>query len=132
MCSFKLLVYFQFFFITQVIYNKQRYRLLLATYERVMQACLQDYHLRMCCFFIYDVMLCEEHLNNLRLLMNRILHANLKLETKKCSFFRHLISRNKNRGLHKTNKSENMPSFYITRRCKTLSEFCRTLSTLHQ
>ena len=66
-----------------------------ATYQRLMEDCLADYHLRICCVFIDDVIIFgntyEEHLNNLRLVMDRIQHANLKLAPKKCSFFKRKV-----------------------------------------
>ena len=53
---------------------------------------MADYHLRICYVFIDDVIIFgntyEVHLNNLRLVMDRIHHANLKLAPKKCSFFK--------------------------------------------
>jgi hypothetical protein len=66
-----------------------------ATYQRLMEDCLADYHLRICCVFIDDVIIFgntyEEHLNNLRLVMDRIQHANLKLAPRKCSFFKRKV-----------------------------------------
>ena len=60
-----------------------------------MEDCLANYHLRICCVFIDDVIIFgntyEEHLNNLRLVMDRIQHANLKLAPKKCSFFKRKV-----------------------------------------
>ena len=62
------------------------------TYQRPMEDCLVDYHLRICYVFIDDAIIFgntyEDHLNNLRLIMDRIHHGNLKLAPKKCSFFK--------------------------------------------
>jgi hypothetical protein len=66
-----------------------------ATYQRLMGDWLADCHLRICCVFLDDVIIFgntyEEHLNNLRLVMDRIQHANLKLAPKKCSLFKRKV-----------------------------------------
>lgn len=66
-----------------------------ATYQRMMEDCLADYNLRICCVFIDDVIIFgktyEEHLENLRLVMERIRQVNLKLAPKKCSFFKRRV-----------------------------------------
>ena len=62
-----------------------------ATYQRLMQECLSDYHMNICCIFIDDVIIFsktyEEHLDRLEKIFNRIREANLKLSPGKCSFF---------------------------------------------
>jgi len=66
-----------------------------ATYQRLMENCLADYHLKICCVFIDDIIVFgktyEEHLENLRLVMERIRQAHLKLAPKKCSFFKRKV-----------------------------------------
>ena len=63
-----------------------------ATYQRLMQDCLGDLHLKICCIFIDDIIIFsrtyEEHLERLRLVFDRIKEANLKLSPGKCTFFK--------------------------------------------
>ena len=77
-----------------------------ATYQRLMEDVLSDYHLRICFVFIYDVIIFgrtyEEHLRNLELVLERIRQANLKLAPNKCSFIQrrvkflgHIVSQNR-------------------------------------
>ena len=62
-----------------------------ATYQRLMENCLADYHLKICCVFMDDIIVFDrsydEHLENLHLAMKRIRQAQLKLAPKKYSFF---------------------------------------------
>ena len=62
-----------------------------ATYQRLMQECLGDLHLQICCVFIDDIIIFartyEEHLDRLQMVFDRIRAANLKLSPSKCSFF---------------------------------------------
>ena len=66
-----------------------------ATYQRLMENCLADYHMTICCVFIDDVIIFgrtyEEHLHNLNLVLERIRKANLKLAPNKCSFFQRRV-----------------------------------------
>ena len=61
------------------------------TYQRMMEECLSDLLLKICCIFIDDVTIFgqtyEEHLDNLRLVFDRIKQYNMNLAPKKCSFF---------------------------------------------
>lgn len=62
-----------------------------ATNQRMIEDCLGNYNLNICCVFIDDIIIFdrtfEEHLGNLGLIMERIRQANLKLSLKKCSLF---------------------------------------------
>jgi hypothetical protein len=62
-----------------------------STYQRMMEECLSDLHWKICCIFIDDVIIFgktyEEHLDNLRLVFDRIRQYNMKLAPEKCSFF---------------------------------------------
>jgi hypothetical protein len=62
-----------------------------STYQRIMEACLSDLHLKIYCIFIEDVIIFgktyEEHLDNLRLVFDRIRQYNMKLAPEKCLFF---------------------------------------------
>ena len=66
-----------------------------ATYQRLMEDCLADLNLKVCCIFIDDVIVFgktyEEHLENLRLVFQRIREANLKLAPHKCEFFKRRV-----------------------------------------
>jgi hypothetical protein len=57
----------------------------------MMEECLSDLHLKICCIFIDDIIIFgktyEEPLDNLRLVFNRIRQYNMKLAPEKCSFF---------------------------------------------
>lgn len=63
-----------------------------ATYQRLMQDCLADLHLKICCIFIDDVIIYartfEEHQERLKLVFDRIRTACLKLAPGKCRFFK--------------------------------------------
>ena len=54
-----------------------------STYQRMMEESLSDLHLKICSIFIDDVIIFgktyEEHLDNLRLVFNRISQYNMKL-----------------------------------------------------
>lgn len=75
-------------------YNRMPFGLACApaTYQRLMQDCLGDLHMRICCCFIDDVIIFartyEEHLERLQLVFDKIREANLKLSPTKCSFFK--------------------------------------------
>lgn len=66
-----------------------------ATYQRMMEECLSDLHLKICYIFIDDVIIFgksyEEHLENLRLVFDRIRQHNMKLAPDKCSFVKRKV-----------------------------------------
>ena len=66
-----------------------------ATYQRMMEECLSDLHLKICCIFIDDVIVFgrtyEEHLENLRQVFDRIRQHHMKLSPDKCSFFKRKV-----------------------------------------
>ena len=66
-----------------------------ATYQRLMEDCLADYNLKICCIFIDDIIIFgktfEEHLQNLQLVFQRIREANLKLSPTKCDLFKRKV-----------------------------------------
>jgi hypothetical protein len=74
-------------------YNMMPFGLLNSpgTYQRLMQECLSDLHLHICCIFIDDVIVFsrtyEEHVVRLKLVFDRNKEHNLKLSPGKCSFF---------------------------------------------
>ena len=63
-----------------------------ATYQRMMQDVLGEFHMKICCIFIDDIIIFsstfEEHLSRLKEVFDRIREANLKLSPEKCSFFK--------------------------------------------
>ena len=67
-----------------------------ATYQRMMEECLSDLHLKICCIFIDDVIIFgktyDEHLENLQLVFERLRQDNLKLAPDKCSFFKRKVT----------------------------------------
>ena len=66
-----------------------------ATYQRLMEDCLADLNLKICCIFIDDIIVFgktyQEHLENLHLVLQRIRDANLKLAAHKCEFFKRRV-----------------------------------------
>ena len=62
-----------------------------STYQRMMEECLSDLHLKICCIFIDYVIIFgktyEEHLDYLRLVFDRIRQYNMNLAPEKCLFF---------------------------------------------
>jgi hypothetical protein len=66
-----------------------------ATYQRLMENCLADYNLKICCIFIDDIIVFgktyEEHLRNLQLIFQRIREANLKLNHNKCELLKRKV-----------------------------------------
>lgn len=75
-------------------YNRMPFGLACApaTYQRLMQDCLADLHMSICCVFIDDIIIFghtyEEHMERLKMVFDRIREANLKLSPSKCSFFK--------------------------------------------
>ena len=75
-----------------------------ATYQRLMEDVLGDYHLIIWLIYLDDVIIFartyEEHLERLQMVLQRIREAGLKLSAKKCKFFKervvyvgHLVSK---------------------------------------
>jgi hypothetical protein len=66
-----------------------------ATYQRLMENCLADYSLKICCIVIDDIIVFGktygEHLRNLQLIFQRIREANLKLNPNKCDFLKRKV-----------------------------------------
>lgn len=66
-----------------------------ATYQRLMENLLTDYNLNICCVFIDDIIIFgktfEEHLQNIKLVFNRIREAHLKISPGKCEFFKRKV-----------------------------------------
>ena len=67
-----------------------------ATYQRIMQDILGDYHMKICLIYLDDLIIFsdsfEQHLERLDLILTRLLEANLKLAPEKCFFFKPSIS----------------------------------------
>ena len=74
-----------------------------ATYQRLMEDILGDYHLNICLIYLDDLIIFaktyEEHLERLQMVLQRLREAGLKLSAKKCKFFQtkvvyvgHLVS----------------------------------------
>ena len=62
-----------------------------ATYQRVMEECLGDLHLRICFIYLDDIIIFaksfEEHLERLQMVFEKLREAGIKLSPKKCSLF---------------------------------------------
>jgi len=93
-----------------------------STFQRLMQMVLAGLEWKFCFVYIDDILVCsrtfKEHIAHLRLVLERLLKANLKLKLTKCCFLRklvrylgHLISR---QGISpdpaKTSKVKNFPA----------------------
>jgi transposase InsO family protein len=63
-----------------------------ATFQRLMQQCLQDIHLEQCLIYLDDIVVfsstIEEHLERLRAVFNRLNSFGLRLKPSKCQFLR--------------------------------------------
>ena len=61
------------------------------TYQRVMEECLGDLHLRICFIYLDDIIIFaksfEEHLERLQMVFEKLREAGIKLSPKKCSLF---------------------------------------------
>nr|KAG5690731.1 hypothetical protein BaRGS_022422 [Batillaria attramentaria] len=61
-----------------------------ATYQRLMEDCLDDLHLRICLVFLDDIIIFsdtfEEHLERIEQVLSRLRDCGLKLSPKKCAF----------------------------------------------
>jgi hypothetical protein len=62
-----------------------------ATFQRLLETTLQSLNWKICLVYLDDILVWaptfEEHIENLRLVFDRLQWANLKLNPKKCSFF---------------------------------------------
>lgn len=74
-------------------------------YQRIMQECLGDYHLKICFIYLDDLIIFsssfEEHLERLELILTRLEECGIKLSAEKCSFVQrkvkflgHIVSEN--------------------------------------
>ena len=66
-----------------------------STFQRLMQKVLAGLEWKCCFVYVDDILVCsktfEEHIEHLRLVLERLLKANLKLNLKKCSFLRKFV-----------------------------------------
>ncbi len=67
-----------------------------ATFQRLMEECLGDLHLSICCIYIDDLIIYsrtfEEHIERLETVFQRLRECNLKLAPEKCSFFKQKVN----------------------------------------
>ena len=113
-----------------------------ATYQRLMEECLKDLHLKTCLICLDDLIIFsntfDEHLQWLKLVLQRLRECGLKLAPKKCKFFYrkeayvgHVASEH---GVEtdpsKTEKIKNWPTPSTPEDCPTISRFCRLLSEI--
>ncbi|KAL5020629.1 hypothetical protein ScPMuIL_002291, partial [Solemya velum] len=67
-----------------------------STFQRLMEKCMGDMHLRECLIFLDDILIFsktfEEHLDRLNVVFERLSEHNLKLKPSKCEFFRTSVS----------------------------------------
>lgn len=79
-----------------------------ATFQRLMEKCMGEMHLRECLIFLDDILIFsktfEEHIQRLEAVFARLAQHNLKLKPSKCEFFKtsltylgHVVSEN---GIH--------------------------------
>ena len=63
-----------------------------ATFQRLMESCLGDYHLKYCRIYLDDIIIFsktpEEHINQLRKVFEKLDEAGLRLKPSKCEFFK--------------------------------------------
>ena len=63
-----------------------------ATFQRLMESCLGDYHLKYCIIFLDDIIIFsktpEDHIARLRMVFQKLDEAGLHLKPSKCEFFR--------------------------------------------
>ena len=66
-----------------------------ATFQRLMEQCLGDLHLKKCLIFLDDIIVfsstLEEHLENLQAVFQRLNEFGLRLKPSKCKFFREKV-----------------------------------------
>ena len=76
-----------------------------ATFQRLMETCLNDLHLNWCIIYLDDIIIFlktpEEHVERLAAVFDKISKVGLKLKPSKCEFFKsrisylgHIVSRN--------------------------------------
>jgi transposase InsO family protein len=67
-----------------------------ATYQRLMEECLGDLHLKICVIFLDDLIIFsntfEEHLERLEQVFKRLEESGLKLAPQKCKFFKEKVT----------------------------------------
>ena len=63
-----------------------------ATFQRLTESCLGDYHLKYCIIYLDDIIIFsktpEEHISRLRKVFRKLDEAGLRLKPSKCEFFR--------------------------------------------
>ena len=63
-----------------------------ATFQRLMESCLGDYHLKYCIVYLDDIIISsktpEEHISRLHKVFQKLDEAGLRLKPSKCEFFR--------------------------------------------
>ena len=75
-------------------YNRMAFRLANApaTYQRLMEQCLGEFHLTVCFIYLVDIIIFsktyEEHLDRLYLVYQKLREAGVKLSPKKCSLLK--------------------------------------------
>ena len=66
-----------------------------ASYQRLMEQCLGDLNMKICCIYLDDLIIfsdtLEEHLERLNTVLNRLKECNLKLSPKKCKFLQRRV-----------------------------------------
>ena len=66
-----------------------------ATFQRLMESCLGDFHLNWCIIYLDDIIVFsktpKEHIERLRGVFSKLVQAGLKLKPKKCEFFKSKI-----------------------------------------
>ena len=66
-----------------------------ASYQRLMEQCLGDLNMKICCIYLDDLIIfsdtLEEHLERLNTVLNRLKECNLKLSSKKCKFLQRRV-----------------------------------------
>ena len=76
-----------------------------ATFQRLMESCLSDLHLKYCIIYLDDIIIFlktpEDHIKRLRRVFQKIDEAGLHLKPSKCKFFKkrveylgHIVSKN--------------------------------------
>jgi len=66
-----------------------------ATYQRLMEKCLEGLHLKICLVYLDDLIIFsktyQEHVERIELVLRRLQECNLKLAPKKCKFFKRKV-----------------------------------------
>ena len=67
-----------------------------ATFQRLMESCLEDLHLNWCIIYLDDIIVFsktpKEHIESIRGVFTKLVAAGLKLKPKKCEFFKSKIA----------------------------------------